>query len=223
MSIGLPPSPRTGSTRSGRASAIWVGWTNWTPMSPRTTPRQGSSSDSPAHVRSTIWGGLIGIYTDRTVKSDSLELRPFIGPKFLGLNRKEVALLQLDSIRTPAHRNARHGRVEDRAPGPQSDPHRDSPRVDRPGLDAEERGTCWRTSSRSTAPRLDRPPLRLRAPGPGFVTSRRALVEFHDSTQYTRPDSGGLAYTDNILRLNFKIALTKGISLTRLLDGGVDD
>ena len=41
--------------------------------------------------------------------------------------------------------------------------------------------------------------------------------------RYTRPDGGRLAYTDNIFRLNFKIALTKGINLMRLLDGGVDE
>lgn len=35
-----------------------------------------------------IWGGLIGVFTDSTVKSNSLELRPFIGPKFLGSNRR---------------------------------------------------------------------------------------------------------------------------------------
>ena len=59
--------------------------------------------------------------------------------------------------------------------------------------------------------------------GLGYVANQRVLVEFHYFVQYTRPDSGGLAYTDNILRLNFKIALSRGISLARLLDGGVDD
>ena len=59
--------------------------------------------------------------------------------------------------------------------------------------------------------------------GLGYVASRRVLVEFHYFAQYTRPNGGGLAYTDNILRLNFKIALSRGISLARLLDGGVDE
>lgn len=81
-------------------------------------------------------------------------------------------------------------------------------------------GICWRTPNPSTdSGQID--PLRLRV-GIGCVTSRRVLVEFHSFTQYTRPDGGPLAYTDNIFRLNFKIALSKGISLMRLLDGGVD-
>ena len=65
-------------------------------------------------------------------------------------------------------------------------------------------------------------PLRLRV-GLGYVANQRMLVEFHYFAQYTRPGGGGLAYTDNIIRLNFKVAVSRGVSLVRLLDGGVDD
>ncbi|MCU0299878.1 MAG: DUF2490 domain-containing protein [Candidatus Nanopelagicales bacterium] len=169
-----------------------------------------------------IWGGLIAVYTDSTVKSNSLELRPFVGPKFVGSNSKkwryfnwtryELRLtdtLDTDEWKT-VHRLRNQTRIEiplaagDRAWTPKS----------------------WYLLSdvepiyRSDTGQID--PLRVRV-GLGYVANGRVLVEFHYFVQYTRPDSGGLAYTDNILRLNFKIALSRGISLARLLDGGVDD
>jgi hypothetical protein len=169
-----------------------------------------------------IWGGLIGVYTDSAAKSDSLELRPFIGPKFLGSNRRKwryfnwtryelrlTETLDTDEWKT-VHRVRNQTRIEiplaagDRAWTPKS----------------------WYLLSdvepiyRSDTGHID--PLRVRV-GLGYVARRRVLVEFHYFAQYTRPDGGGLAYTDNILRLNFKIALSRGISLARLLDGGVDD
>ena len=48
------------------------------------------------------------------------------------------------------------------------------------------------------------------------------LVEFHYFVQYTHPNDGGLAYTDNIFRINFKVALSRGVSVLQLLDGGID-
>jgi len=169
-----------------------------------------------------IWGGLIGVYTDSTPKSDSLELRPFIGPKFLGSNRRKwryfnwtryelrlTETLDTDEWKT-VHRVRNQTRIEiplapiDRAWTPKS----------------------WYLLAdvepiyRSDTGQID--PLRLRV-GLGYVTSRRVLVEFHYFTQYTRPEGGRLAYTDNIFRINLKIALSKGINLMRLLDGGVDD
>jgi hypothetical protein len=47
------------------------------------------------------------------------------------------------------------------------------------------------------------------------------LVEFQYYAQYTHPGGGGLAYTDNIFRLNFKLSTRKGIFW--LLDGGIDE
>ncbi len=169
-----------------------------------------------------IWGGLIGVYTDSTVKSDSLELRPFIGPKFLGSNgrkwryfnwtRYELRLtetLDTDEWKT-VHRLRNQTRIE----------------IPLASIDRAWTPKSWYLLAdvepiyRSDSGQID--PLRLRA-GLGYVANRRVLVEFHYFVQYTRPEGGGLAYTDNIFRLNFKIALSRGISLARLLDGGVDD
>ena len=169
-----------------------------------------------------IWGGLIGVYTDSTVKSNSLELRPFIGPKFLGSNGKKwryfnwtryelrlTETLDTDEWKT-VHRLRNQTRIE-------------IPSADRPRLDAEvlvpPGGRRTDLSLRLGTDRPAPPARRARA----TIANRRVLVEFHYFVQYTRPDGGGLAYTDNIFRLNFKIALSKGISLMRLLDGGVDD
>jgi hypothetical protein len=169
-----------------------------------------------------IWGGLIGVYTDIAAKSDSLELRPFIGPKFLGSNRRKwryfnwtryelrlTETLDTDEWKT-VHRLRNQSRIE----------------IPLASIDRAWTPKSWYLLAdvepiyRSDSGQID--PLRLRV-GLGYVTSRRVLVEFHYFTQYTRPDGGPLAYTDNIFRLNFKIALSKGISLMRLLDGGVDD
>jgi len=217
-STGSPPFRPTASTKSGRASGISAGCTS----------RFGLHSYylgkglfySPAKWVH-IWGGLIAVYTDSTVKSNSLELRPFVGPKFVGSNSKKwryfnwtryelrlTETLDTDEWKT-VHRVRNQTRIEiplaagDRAWTPKS-------------------CTCCRTSSHLSFRHGQIDPLRVRV-GLGYVASQRVLVEFHYFVQYTRPDSGGLAYTDNILRLNFKIALSRGISLARLLDGGVDD
>ncbi len=168
-----------------------------------------------------IWGGLIGVYTDSGAKSDSLELRPFVGPKFLGSNRSKwryynwtryelrlTETLDTDQWQT-VHRVRNQSRLEiplaavDRAWSPRS----------------------WYLLSdvepiyRSDTGQLD--PLRIRV-GLGYITNRRMLIEFHYFAQYTRPGGGRLAYTDNIFRLNLKIAMSKGLSLAQLLDSGID-
>jgi hypothetical protein len=56
--------------------------------------------------------------------------------------------------------------------------------------------------------------------GIGYIASPRGLVEFQYYAQFTRP-TGGLAYTDNIFRLNFKLSTRAGIF--RLLAGGIDE
>ena len=47
------------------------------------------------------------------------------------------------------------------------------------------------------------------------------LIEFQYYAQWTRPGGGGLKYTDNIWRLNFKLSGRGG--LERLLYGGMDE
>ena len=169
-----------------------------------------------------IWGGLIAVYTDSSAKSDSLELRPFGGPKFIGSNgrkwryynwtRYELRLtetLDTDEWKT-VHRVRNQSRIE----------------IPLTAVDRAWTPKSWYLLAdvepiyRSDTGQID--PLRLRV-GLGYITNRRLLMEFHYFAQYTRPGGGGLAYTDNIFRLNLKIALTRGISLARLLDGSVDD
>ena len=68
---------------------------------------------------------------------------------------------------------------------------------------------------RSDTGKID--PLRLRV-GLGHVASQRLLVEFQYYFQYTQPEGGSLRYTDNIIRLNFKLLSKEG-----LLSGLGDD
>jgi hypothetical protein len=166
-----------------------------------------------------VWGGLIGVYTNNTGKSDLLELRPFVGPKFMGktdrkwryYNWTRYELRLTETLDTDAwkavHRFRNQTRIE---------------------IPLASLGGAWTPKSwylladvepiyRSDTGQLD--PLRLRA-GIGYIASPRVLVEFQYYAQYTRPN-GGLAYTDNIIRLNFKLSTRAGA--LRLLDGGIDD
>jgi murein L,D-transpeptidase YcbB/YkuD len=62
-------------------------------------------------------------------------------------------------------------------------------------------------------------PVRLRF-GIAYIVTNRVGVEFIYHTAWTRPSgSSGRHYTDNIYRLNIKIALNKGM-LQRVFDGG---
>ena len=63
--------------------------------------------------------------------------------------------------------------------------------------------------------------------GLGYIANPRLLIEFPYYAQYTRPGGGGLNYTDNIFRLNFKVMTKRGVlprkALRSLLDGSVDE
>ena len=62
-------------------------------------------------------------------------------------------------------------------------------------------------------------PLRLRL-GFGWIAKPGLLVEAQYFAQWTRPGGGGLKYTDNIWRLNFKLSGKGGVE--KLLLGGID-
>jgi hypothetical protein len=168
-----------------------------------------------------IWGGLIAVYTDSGVKSDSLELRPFAGPKFVGANQRKwryfnwtryearfTETLDTDEWKT-VHRVRNQTRLE----------------IPLASLDRAWTPKSWyflgdvEPIYRSDTGQLD--PLRVRV-GLGRIVNARTLMEFQYFVQYTRPNGAGLAYTDNIFRLNFKIGLSRGLSLSRLLDSGID-
>ena len=168
-----------------------------------------------------VWGGLIGVYTDSSVKSDSLELRPFIGPKFIGANQKKWRYYNWTryELRLTEARDTDEWTTVHRV--------RNQSRIEIPFADVEHAWTpkSWYLLAdiepiyRSDTEQID--PLRLRV-GLGHLANRRLLVEFHYFVQYTHPNNGGLAYTDNIFRLNFKVALSRGVSILQLLDGGID-
>jgi len=47
--------------------------------------------------------------------------------------------------------------------------------------------------------------------GAGYVANDRVRVEFIYHAQWMHPAGTGLAFTDNIYRVNIKLGLTKGI------------
>ena len=162
-----------------------------------------------------LWAGLISVYTNKAVDSDTLELRPFTGVKFLGSSEKRKWRyynwtryeLRLTEPMGPGERQTVH-RV------------RNQTRIEIP-LASPER--AWTPKSwyllgdvepiyRSDTGQID--PVRLRV-GLGYVAMQRLLVEFQYFHQFTRPDGGDLEYTDNIIRLNFKL-LTKHGLMSRL-------
>lgn len=168
-----------------------------------------------------LWAGLISVYTDKAVDSDLLELRPFVGVKFLGSSEKK---------KWRCYNWSRYELrlTETRETGDWQTVHRlrNQTRIEIP-LASPER--AWTPKSwyllgdvepiyRSDTGQID--PVRLRV-GLGYVAGQRLLVEFQYYHQYTRPDGGDLEHTDNIIRLNFKL-LTKHGLMSRFGDD-VDD
>jgi hypothetical protein len=175
-----------------------------------------------------IWVGLIGVATDQDQpgKSNLLELRPFTGVKFMGGNSKkwhyynwtrwEIRYTETKDTGdwTTVHRFRNQSRLE----FPLASLERAwTPKTFYAFSDVEP---IWR----SDTDQID--PLRLRA-GIGYIASPKLLVEFQYYAQYTRPNKVGLAYTDNIIRVNFKLMTKRGVlghrGIRMLLDGGIDD
>ena len=167
-----------------------------------------------------VWGGLIGVYTNQYDSSNLLELRPFGGPKFMGMNSRKwqyynwtrYELRLTETLNTSEWTTVHRFRNQTRLSIPLASPER-----------------AWKPKTavlfsdiepiyRSDKGNID--PLRLRV-GLGYIASPRLLVEFQYFAQWTRPQGGGLKYTDNIWRLNFKVGSKRG--LETLLYGGFDD
>ena len=55
----------------------------------------------------------------------------------------------------------------------------------------------------------------------GYIAKPWLLAEFQYFAQWTRPGGGGLKYTDNIWRINFKL-VGKGCIEQKLIHGGID-
>lgn len=209
------PSYRVSDTWSGFG---YVGWVS-KPDADYTSYYLGKGFFYNPKPWIQVWVGLIGVYTDAEEKSDTLELRPFVGPKFMGKTDRKWRYYNwtryearfTETMDTDAWNTVHRVRNQTRVELPLASLERAwSPRTFYLFSDVEP---IWR----SDTGKVD--PLRLRV-GLGYIASERVLVEFQYYAQYTRPASG-LAYTDNIFRLNFKLSTRKGVLW--LLDGGIDD
>ena len=169
-----------------------------------------------------LWAGLIGTYTDNQNSADKLELRPFIGPKLFLPNDWKWNIYNFTRYE--------YRSIQDRDTHDWTGIHRLRSRfgVEFPLASREK---AWQPKTWyglvDVEPfyRFDRgtiDPFRVRG-GVAYIVSPRVRMEFIYHAQFTRPaGSSGLEYTDNIFRLNIKIALNKGL-LQRVFDGGDAD
>jgi len=166
-----------------------------------------------------LWAGLIGTYTDNQNSSDKLELRPFIGPKLLLPNKWKWNIYNWTRYEFRD--------IQDQTTHDWTGIHRIRSRfgVEFPLTSLEK---AWQPKSwyglADVEPfyRFDKEtidPFRVRC-GIGYIVNNRVRIELIYHAQFTRPaGSGGLEFTDNIIRLNIKIALNRGL-FQRVFDGG---
>lgn len=167
-----------------------------------------------------LWAGLISVYTNQYASSNTEELRPFVGVKFMWANSKKwryynwtrYELRLTDTLDTGQWSTVSRVRNQTRIEIPLASVERAwTPKTWYVLADVEP---IWTSSTG----KID--PLRLRA-GLGRVVSNRLLVEFQYYAQFTQPGAESLTYTSNVWRLNFKI-ITKG-GIWSFLDGDMDD
>jgi len=169
-----------------------------------------------------LWGGLIATYTGNEHSADKLELRPFIGPKFFLPNDWKWNIYNFTRYE--------YRSIQDRDTHDWTGIHRLRSRfgVEFP-LTSREKAwqpkTWYALADVEPFYRFDRgtiDPFRVRG-GLAYILSNRIRMEFIYHAQFTRPaGSSGLEFTDNIFRLNIKIALNKGL-MQRVFDGGDAD
>ena len=169
-----------------------------------------------------FWGGLIGTYTDNQNSADKLELRPFAGVKLFVLNDIKWNIYNFTRYEYRA--------IQDRDTHDWNGVNRLRSRF---GVEVPlaSRAKAWQPKTwyalADIEPyyRFDKnviDPLRVRG-GIAYIVSNRVRVEFIYHAQFTRPaGSSGLEYTDNIFRLNIKLALNQGV-LQRVFNGGDAD
>ena len=168
-----------------------------------------------------LWAGLIGVYTDSTVASNSLELRPFVGIKFIDMteslkwryfNWTRYELRLIDTLETSSWKSISRIRSQFRLEIPLATAERAwTPKTWYVFPEVEP---VWR----SDTGQID--PLRVRF-ALGYIATPRLLVEFQYYLEFTQPSGSGLEWTNNIWRLNFKVSTDQ--SALRLLAGGFDD
>ena len=169
-----------------------------------------------------LWGGLISTYTENQDSANQLELRPFAGVKLFVPNQFKWNIYNFTRYEYRALQDQEtydwnnYSRIRTRFG------------VEFP-LTSRERAwqpkTWYALVDVEPYFRFDKnviDPLRVRG-GIAYIVSDRIRVEFIYHAQFTRPaGSNGLEYTDNIFRLNLKLALGKGI-LQRVFNGGDAD
>jgi hypothetical protein len=169
-----------------------------------------------------LWAALISTYTANEESADQLELRPIGGVKLFVPNEIKWYIYNFT-------------RYEYRALRDEETYEWDSYSRLRSRFGVEfpltSRAKAWQPKTWyalvDVEPyfRFDKnifDPLRVRG-GIAYVLSERLRVEFIYHAQFTRPSgSSGLEYTDNIFRLNIKLALDRG-GLQRLYGGGDAD
>jgi hypothetical protein len=169
-----------------------------------------------------LWAGLIGSYTDDWDSSDKFELRPFAGvklflPNDLGWNiyafpRYEYRMIETVDSDDWKYVNRFRLRIGAEIPLTSRE-QAFKPKTWYAIADAEP-------FYRADTGRLD--PFRLRA-GLGYVIGGGKRVEFLYHAQWTRTSGGGLDYTDNIFRINFKFPLGNGPLASGIRSLDIDD
>jgi hypothetical protein len=165
-----------------------------------------------------IWTGLIGIYTNNHGKDDTLELRPFVGPKFFLPNRRKMNLYNF--TRYEGRTTYSHGthdwsyktRLRSRfgAEIPLTSLAKAwQPRTFYVLTDVEP---FWQSGAG-----LDM--VRFRA-GLAYIAENHIRVEFIYHTQWGQSSgSDSLVYNRNIFRLNIKLGMRRGL-LGKVLNPG---
>lgn len=180
----------------------------------------GATYDLSSSVQ--LWGGLIGSYTDGWDSANKFELRPFVGAKFflpneLGWNiyafpRYEYRMIENLDTNDWSYVNRVRLRLGVEIPLTNRD-------------NAFKPKTWYAIADAEPMYRFDTDcidPFRLRA-GIGYVMGGGKRVEFIYHAQWTRPSGGGLDYTDNIFRINFKFPLGKGPLAAAMRSLDIDD
>jgi hypothetical protein len=171
--------------------------------------------------RATAWlqlsGGLDAYFTENYESADTLELRPFAGVKLFVPNQAKISLYNytryeyrnLENLDT--HDWSGYGRIRSRFGV-------EFPLTSRARAWAPK--TFYALSDVEPFYRFDRnewDPVRVRG-GLGYVVNDRFRLEMIYTAQFDRSDPGQpLEYNNNIIRLNLRIGLNRGV-LGRLLN-----
>lgn len=156
-----------------------------------------------------IWTGLFNYYTEKENASDTVELRPFIGPKLFLPNKLKWSIFNYtryeyrDTLTLDTGEWTAFSRLRSRF-----------------GIEIPftSRERAWKEKSwygladveplyRFDHNQID--PLRFRC-GLGYVLNERVTLEFIYTAQFAR-SHGELEYNQNTFRLNIRIATSKGI------------